>query len=171
MQKEFHGELTKAAPQVMAFIAKMYGYYLHNGEYYSTYLLDATVTERGYMHPSSIIEYLHEKYDVNLEPFKMSTGILLGHLNANRYIFHFSSLLEVEFNDGTTVRPARRIYFAKVYRLEPDFANMTPVTDNLIMSDDGTGHMQESCLEAAILVAIKHLEECYVEELKLKQTA
>lgn len=86
MYKKHHRILHEKCHKAMRVICEIYGFIYHEGEYYSTYLLDAVGDSPN---KELQIDILKNEFDANLEPFKLQAIILIGHMQANGYIFDF----------------------------------------------------------------------------------
>lgn len=103
MLTEFHKKLKEKAPKLMDEFCKIYGYTYYDGHYYNNYLLDATRIKVGRNFPGKI-ERLKEKFDVNLEQFKLDVISVISHLQANGYCFDFfNSIFETSLKRAIQV--------------------------------------------------------------------
>ena len=90
MDRDYFKKLTEVAPKLMQSICNIYGFTIFEEEYYSDYLIKATKPKKGTFSITKRIEQLMNSFDANLEPLKMSVLDVIGHLEANGYIFNLT---------------------------------------------------------------------------------
>ncbi len=117
---EFHKELIEKAPKLMEFFCKVYGYTLFEGQYYNNYLLNSTDIKGKHYGFQAKIKRLQNKYDGNLENFKLQLMPVVDHLSANGYHFDIKPLI-----DNQEVE-----YYIKIIRVKDGIVEKIPMPEN-----------------------------------------